>query len=67
MKVAKMRELKLAELTQEITKLRQAIDDTSIEYRTKEVKNVRKLRGLKKDLARALSVANETRKEQNDG
>ena len=59
MKVADIRKLSTAELTQESTKLREEIATLKRSLTTGEVQNVRAIRNKRKDLARMLTVLGE--------
>lgn len=58
----KIREIRLqsdAELAKFITDTRQKITEGYVEIKTKDVKQVRAIRNLKTDLARALTITSE--------
>ncbi len=58
----KIREIRLqsdAELAKFITNTRQKIAEGYVEIKTKDVKQVRAIRNLKTDLARALTIVSE--------
>ncbi len=53
----------LPELQKELARLRAQMQMLQARVRTHEEKNVRKLRALKKDIARTLTVINKKRKD----
>jgi ribosomal protein L29 len=59
MKLAELRKQSDTELTSLLAKQRQALADTILESRTKEVKNVKAIRSHKLTLARVLTVLRE--------
>ena len=59
MKVADIRKLSTAELTQQQTKLREEIAEMRRRLYSGEVQNVRILRSKRKDLARVLTILGE--------
>ncbi|MBP9827185.1 50S ribosomal protein L29 [Candidatus Saccharibacteria bacterium] len=59
MKTRDIRTKSASELTKYMEEVRQQIASTHIDMRTKEVKQVRQIRNLKKDLARALTIQSE--------
>lgn len=59
MKIKEIRSKSVAELEKLETKLRGEVESLKIEQITKDDKNFRKSRNLRKDLARVLSVKNE--------
>lgn len=59
MKAKDMRNKSDKELTKDLQELRTSLVATTIEYRTKEVKNVKQIHHIKKDIARALTILSE--------
>ena len=59
MKLAEIMNKNDQDLAKLVSELRQQIADAAVEVRTKEVKNVKQVTGLKKSLARALTITRE--------
>lgn len=59
MKLADITKKNEQELTQLITDLRRELAEAHVDLRTKEVKNVKQIAGIRKSLARALTIARE--------
>ncbi len=62
MKAKDMRAKSEKELTKNLDELRSQLTAVSVEYRTKEVKNVKQIAAIKKDIARILTVLGENTK-----
>jgi|GEM_PF-1279657 len=60
MKASEMRTKSPAEITRFVTETEAALAQAHTDMKTKEVKNVRVIRGLKKQIARALTIQSET-------
>lgn len=59
MKVKEMRQKSQKELQKDLTDARGKLMTAQVDYRTKEVKNVREIRALRRDIARLLTVTRE--------
>jgi ribosomal protein L29 len=59
MKLAEIMNKNDQDLAKLVGELQQQIADAAVEVRTKEVKNVKQVTGLKKSLARALTITRE--------
>lgn len=64
MKLTEMRKLSKADVVSQISSLRAELSEQMLTYRTKETKNVRSIRAIKKDLARLLTIQNESREQE---
>lgn len=59
MKAKEMRQKSTKELQKELADTRGKLLTAQIDYRTKEIKNVREIRALRRDIARLLTVTHE--------
>ena len=59
MKAKEMRQKSTKELQKDLVEARAKLMTTQIDYRTKEVKNVREIRAIRVDIARLLTVTSE--------
>lgn len=62
MKAKDMHNKSEKELTKDLELLRTQLATAAIEYRTKEVKNIKQIHTIKKDIARVLTVMGEKTK-----
>lgn len=60
MKAKELRAKSAKELSNNLDDLRKKLEVTTIEYRTKEVKNIKQIKSIKKDIARVLTVMQES-------
>ena len=60
MKAKELRSKSSKELSNILDDLRNKLETSAVEYRTKEVKNVKQINSIKKDIARVLTVINES-------
>ncbi len=66
MKAQDIRNKSDKELTQNLHQLQTDLMTAAIEYRTKEVKNVKQIHAIKKDIARVMTIMHE-RVQKTDG
>lgn len=59
MKVKDMRQKSAKELQKDLTDTRDKLMTAQVDYRTKEVKNVREIRALRRDIARLMTITRE--------
>ncbi len=59
MKAKDMRNKSIKEMTKDLADTRAKLSQAQIDYRTKEVKNIRQIRALRRDIARLLTVMSE--------
>lgn len=64
MKASELRNKSATELEKDLVDLRGKLGTAAIEYRTKEVKNVKQIAAIKKDIARILTIQGEMQKEK---
>jgi large subunit ribosomal protein L29 len=60
MKAKELRAKSAKELSNNLDDLRKKLEVSAIEYRTKEVKNIKQIKSIKKDIARVLTVMQES-------
>lgn len=60
MKAKELRAKSAKELSNTLDDLRKKLEVSAIEYRTKEVKNIKQIKSIKKDIARVLTVMQES-------
>lgn len=60
MKAKELRAKSAKELSNNLDDLRKKLEVTTIEYRTKEVKNIKQIKSIKKDIARVLTIMQES-------
>lgn len=66
MKAKELRNQSNKELQKKLVDNRAKLAQLNVEYRTKEVKNVREIRSLKRDVARILTIMSEQDKVQGE-
>ncbi len=59
MKAKDMRQKSTKELQKDLAETRGKLTTAQVDYRTKEIKNVREIRALRVDIARLLTIAHE--------
>ncbi len=60
MKAKELRSKTDKELAKQLTDLREKLVDAHIDMRTKEVKDVKQIKAIKKDIARVLTIRSES-------
>lgn len=60
MKAKELRAKSSKELSNILDDLRKKLETSVVEYRTKEVKNIKQINSIKKDIARVLTIMKET-------
>lgn len=63
MKASELHNKSITELEKDLAEAREKLGTAAIEYRTKEVKNVKQIATIKKDIARILTILGEKEKE----
>ncbi|MDQ5943410.1 MAG: ribosomal protein [Patescibacteria group bacterium] len=61
MKAKDIRSKSPKELSNTLDDLRKKLENSVVEYRTKEVKNIKQINSIKKDIARVLTVMQESK------